>query len=387
VIGVTGTNGKTTTTYLIEAGLAGTGRRTGLIGTVETGAGGHRKRSVFTTPEAPDLQRGLAEMAREGVETVALEVSSHALDQHRVDETWFEICVFMNLAPEHLDYHGTIEQYYASKALLFDPVRCGRALICVDDEWGRRLASQAKVPVLTFGCSGPADVTIELVKSGLDGTTVRLGGTEPNVEVSGSVVGPCNAANLAAAYLAVAASGVGRAEAVEALAEAPSVPGRFELIEAGQSFLVVIDYAHTPAALRERIETARQLQSPGARVHVVVGARGGRDRLKRQDIGRAASLADEVVLTTDSPGREDPQEIIAQVRLGLTQGAMAGVFVEKDRRAAIGRAIARARPGDVVLIVGRGHETEYIVDDRRIEMDDREVARDALADLVWNTRP
>jgi UDP-N-acetylmuramoyl-L-alanyl-D-glutamate--2,6-diaminopimelate ligase len=381
VIGVTGTNGKTTTTYLLEAALAGGGRRTGLIGTVETRVGERRERSAFTTPEAPDLQRTLADMARAGVENVAIEVSSHALDQHRVDETWFEVAVFMNLAPEHLDYHGTIEQYYASKALLLDSVRCGQALVCVDDEWGRRLASQAEVPVLSFGSSGPADITVELVKSGLDGTTVLLGGAEPDVEVSAPVIGKCNAANVAAAYLAATASGVGRSEAVHALSTAPSVPGRFELVEAGQDFLVVVDYAHTSAALRDRIETARELRAPGAAVHVVVGARGGRDREKRQDIGRAASLADEVVLTTDSPGREDPMVIIAELRLGLTQGASAGVLVEEDRRAAIGGAIARARPGDVVLVVGRGHETEYVVDDRRIELDDRQVAREALANL------
>ena len=379
VIGVTGTNGKTTTTYLLEAALSGGGRRTGVIGTVETRVGLRRVRSEFTTPEAPDLQRELAGMVRDGVENVAMEVSSHALDQHRVDETWFGTAVFMNLSPEHLDYHGTIEQYYASKASLFEPARCGRALVCVDDEWGRRLASQVRVPVVTFGSSGSPDVTVELVKSGLEGTTVRLGGTEPDVEVSAPVVGPCNAANLAAAYLAATASGVGRAEALDALAGAPRVPGRFELVDSGQEFLVVVDYAHTPEALRERIETARELRGPDAFVHLVVGARGGRDRVKRQHIGRAAALADKVVLTTDSPGGEDPRAIITEIRLGMTESDMAGVVVEEDRRAAIHHAIEGARAGDVVLVVGRGHETEYVVGDRHIELDDRQAAREALA--------
>jgi UDP-N-acetylmuramoyl-L-alanyl-D-glutamate--2,6-diaminopimelate ligase len=383
IAGVTGTNGKTTTTYLLHAALAAAGWRAGLLGTVETRIGRHRWSSPLTTLEAPDLQRAFARMRSEGVRAAAMEVSSHALDQHRVRGVRFDVAVFTNLAPEHLDYHGTIEQYYYAKSLLFDPELSRRALVCVDDEWGARLAAQCPIPVTTFGRDRAAQARIRCACSDAWGTRVVLECADGCVELSTCTMGACNTGNLAAAYLAARAMGVPPHAAAYGMAHCPPIPGRSEAVDVGQPFLVVVDYAHTPDALAAQIATARGLARPGGRVCVVVGCRGGRDRYKRPETGRVAATADVAVLTSDSPAEEDPGEIVSQMLAGTLGRRDARIIVELDRAAAIRQAIGLARPGDVVLICGRGHETRQRLAGRVVQLDDREQARAALADLGW----
>ncbi len=378
VVGVTGTNGKTTTCELIRACIDADGRVAGQIGTIATHVGHHREPASMTTPAPADLQRHLWRMVQAGVQAVAMEVSSHALDQYRVDGVAFDVGVFTNLDTEHLDYHGTMEHYWASKARLFEARRCRQALVCVDDVWGVRLAHQVDVPVVTFGTSRTADVRYTVEEHGLAGSVVHLDGPDGHLRIPTSMVGSVNGPNVVAAYLAARALGVDRDVAVSALAGCPAPPGRFELVDVGQPFLVVVDYAHTPQALASLIATARRCAPVGGQVRVVVGARGGRDRLKRPRTGAVAASAGWTVLTTDSPGREDPWSIIEQLRLGTVEVPHAEVHVEPDRRRAIALAIASARPGDVVLIVGRGHEVAQHIGDRRVPFDDRREARNAL---------
>lgn len=381
IAGVTGTNGKTTTAFLIERAFAAAGWRTGLLGTIETRIAGRGTPSAFTTPEAPDLQRALASMVAKGVHGVAMEVSSHGLDQHRLDGTQFKVALFTNLAAEHLDYHGTMEQYWSAKAKLFAAGRCRRAVVCIDDEWGVRLAAQAEVPVTTFGTNPDADVVMKVVSSDLSGTAVRLSGALGEVELYAPLIGSCNAQNIAGAYLAALSMGVPMQAAALGIAGSGGVPGRFEVVEAGSPFMVVVDYAHTPNALAALIDTARSVASPGGRVIVVVGSRGGRDRLKRPQTGRVAASADIAILTSDSPGYEDPGTIVHEMMAGTLDVAGADIVVELDRRRAIETAVSRAGPGDVVLLVGRGHETSQNSGGRAVPFDDRLVAQEMIRAL------
>ncbi|WP_280671784.1 MULTISPECIES: UDP-N-acetylmuramoyl-L-alanyl-D-glutamate--2,6-diaminopimelate ligase [unclassified Kitasatospora] len=383
IAGLTGTNGKTTVSYLLHSALVAAGWPAARLGTVETRIGRHRWTSPLTTLEATDLQRVFARMRSEGVRTVAMEVSSHALDQHRVGGIAFDVGVFTNLEAEHLDYHGTMEQYYYAKSLLFTPERCRQALVCVDDDWGVRLAHQSSVPTTTFGRTDRAQFRITDATSDLSGTRIRLEGADGSVELSAPVVGTCHATNVAAAYLAARALGVSAQAAAIGIASCEPIPGRSELVDVGQPFLVVVDYAHTPGALTAQISTARRLVARGGQVHLVVGCRGGRDRYKRPDAGRAAMAADTVILTSDSPGDEDQQGIVSQMLAGTLDRPDREVVVELDRAAAIDSAVAAARPGDVVLILGRGHETTQSVAGRAVPFDDRGHARAVLTARGW----
>ncbi|GAB2718972.1 UDP-N-acetylmuramoyl-L-alanyl-D-glutamate--2,6-diaminopimelate ligase [Kitasatospora kifunensis] len=383
--GVTGTNGKTTTSYLLHAAFVAAGWRAGQLGTVETRIGEHRWASALTTLEAPDLQRVFARMRAERVKAAAMEVSSHALDQHRVAGVAFDVGVFTNLAAEHLDYHGTMEQYYYTKSLLFAPGRCRQAVVCVDDEWGRRLAAQAQVPVLTFGHSACAEARITETRCDRSGTLIRLDCADGLVELTAPVLGSCNSTNVAAAYLTARAMRVPAGPAAAGIAGCAPIPGRSELIDAGQPFLVLVDYAHTPGALEGQLATCRDLAARGGRVHLVIGCRGDRDRYKRPETGRVAASADTAILTSDSPGDEDPRAIVEQMLVGVLDRPDGQVVLEPDRAAAIRLAITRARPGDVVLIVGRGHETTQQVAGRELPFDDRRHARAALAACGWAT--
>ncbi|MHB8220274.1 MAG: UDP-N-acetylmuramoyl-L-alanyl-D-glutamate--2,6-diaminopimelate ligase [Acidimicrobiales bacterium] len=378
VVGVTGTDGKTTTCELLRSCIEQGGATAGQIGTIYNRFGDHLEPATLTTPQAPDLQELLDRMRRSGVEAVAMEVSSHALDQHRTDGTEFEIGVFTNLSPEHLDYHGTVEHYWASKARLFEPGRCRQAVIGVDDEWGRRLAALARVPSLTFGRGPDADVQVRVGMGDLNGFVVELVGSGEHVRIRTRLVGGVNAGNVAAAYLAARGLGISRQAAIDGIEQCPRPAGRFEVVDAGQPYLVVVDYAHTPVAIAALVETGRGLVGPGGHVIVVAGARGGRDRFKRPAIGRAVAGADRAFLTTDSPGDEDPRTIIEQLWLGSMEVPGAHVVIEVDRVAAIESAIAQARPGDVVFIVGRGHETVRHVSGHEELLDDRDVARRAI---------
>jgi UDP-N-acetylmuramoyl-L-alanyl-D-glutamate--2,6-diaminopimelate ligase len=384
LIGVTGTNGKTTTAYLTESALARAGRATGLISTVCSRFGTWNEHATFTTPDAPHLQRTLARMRQAGADSVVMEVSSHGLDQQRVEGIGFDFAVWLNLAQEHLDYHGTMEHYYATKAKLFEAQRSQRGLVCLDDAWGRRLAAQTNVPLTTFGRFPSANVTVEVLSTGLDGTSIRLHRSrQGDVDIHGPIPGRINAANIAAAYLTAEALGLDPDAAALGIAEAPGVPGRFERVDAGQPFLVIIDYAHTPDALESLLVMAQTLTVPGGKVHLVLGSRGHKDRFKRPVTGRTATMADDPIFTTDSPGAEDPQAIINQMLVGALAAGHERVRVELDRTAAISLAIKAARPGDVVLLVGRGHEQQRSMGAATERFDDRAVALDALAAVAY----
>ncbi|HVM01727.1 MAG TPA: UDP-N-acetylmuramoyl-L-alanyl-D-glutamate--2,6-diaminopimelate ligase [Acidimicrobiales bacterium] len=360
VVGITGTNGKTTTAELLAAVLRAAGRPTGVIGTLT----GPR-----TTPEAPDLQAALAAQLAAGARAVALEVSSDALVQHRVDATWFGAVAFTNLSPEHLNTHGDMESYFGAKASLFDPGRAPLGVVNADDAWGRRLLDAAPLPAMVPYSLAAAE-GLELGPFGArfawEGRPValRLGG---RFNVSNALCAATVARELGVAAEAVA----------EGLSSFAGVPGRFERVAAGQPFAVVVDYAHTPAALEQVLEAARAEAGEG-RVLVVFGCGGERDRAKRPLMGAAAArLADVVVLTSDNPRGEDPGAILDEVRAGAA-GARS-LVVEPDRRAAIAGAIAGAAPGDVVVVAGKGHEAGQTAGGRTEPFDDRRVARAALA--------
>jgi UDP-N-acetylmuramoyl-L-alanyl-D-glutamate--2,6-diaminopimelate ligase len=379
LVGVTGTNGKTTVTHLLGAIGSAAGAKTGVVGTTGALAGEATTRLAHTTPEAPDLFRTLAEMRRAGVQLVALEVSSHALDQHRVDGLRHDVAVFTNLSHDHLDYHPTMEAYYEAKRALFRPTRSRLGVVGVDDPWGRRLAGESEVPVTTFALDADAEVRPAEVIADRDGTSFALGGATWRTKL----LGRFNAANAVAALLAARRLGIDDGAIRAGLGAAPHVPGRIEPVDAGQGFLVVVDYAHTPDSIRSVLGAVRPLAS--GRLIVVFGCGGDRDPSKRSPMGRAAtSSADLSILTTDNPRSEDPMEILREVTGGADLGGGAYV-VEPDRRRAIALALGQARPGDAVVIAGKGHETVQELGDRTLAFDDRAVAREELVALLERT--
>jgi UDP-N-acetylmuramoyl-L-alanyl-D-glutamate--2,6-diaminopimelate ligase len=357
VAGVTGTSGKTTTAFLLYAILAAAGRRPGLLGTVEARVGGERRGVVRTTPEAIDLQRTFREMLDAGDRSCAMEASSHASQLHRLDRVRFAVLVFTNLSQDHLDFHGTMESYFEAKRRLFVADR-PPAAINIGDEYGRRLA--AELPdALTFGFAPDAAIG----PAALDSVELKLRGR-------------FNAENALGALAAARLLGIDDAAIARGLESVRGVPGRFESVEEGQPFTVVVDYAHKPDALENVLRAARELTR--GRVICVVGAGGDRDRGKRPLMGRIVSeLADVAIVTSDNPRSEDPQAIIDEI----VAGAVAEVEVEPDRAAAIARAVELAREGDVVLIAGKGAEQGQQFADRTIPFDDREAAREALRTL------
>jgi UDP-N-acetylmuramoyl-L-alanyl-D-glutamate--2,6-diaminopimelate ligase len=366
VVGVTGTNGKTTVTHLLAAILAAAGRPTRIIGTLSPS----RASGVPTTPEATELQAELAAAVEAGQTAVAVEVSSHALDAGRVDATRFAAGIFTNLSPEHLDHHGTLERYFAAKARLFEPGRCEHAVINADDEHGRRLlADLASRPDQSVHPFSLADAT--QLRHHAGGADFRWRDTEVHLRLPGDF----NVSNAIAAATAAAALGVDPEEIAAGLGAATPVRGRFEVVDRGQDYAVVVDYAHTPDSLRAALLACRSLA--GGAVHVVFGCGGDRDPSKRPLMGSTADrFADRVTVTSDNPRSEDPETIIAAITAPMAERS--GVDAEPDRGRAIHRAVAQAEAGDVVLIAGKGHETEQILGDRRIAFDDREVAARAI---------
>jgi UDP-N-acetylmuramoyl-L-alanyl-D-glutamate--2,6-diaminopimelate ligase len=379
VVGVTGTNGKTTTACMLERAFAALGRTTGLIGTVGVRIAGRSVPVRHTTPEAPDLQRLLAEMRDGGVEAVAMEVSSHGLALGRVAATRFACGVFTNLSRDHLDFHGTMEAYEAAKAALFAGDLAERAAINVDDPTGRRWLERVAIPTTSFAIDAPADVRAEDVEVSAEGSRFTCVADGARVRVRVRMPGRHNVANALAALAAFRALGLSVDAAAEGIASLPGVPGRFERVDAGQDFAVVVDYAHTPDSLERALRAAREICA--GRLWVVFGCGGDRDRGKRPEMGRVATaLADRTIITSDNPRSEDPLAIVAEIEAGARAGG--GPYeVEPDRRAAIRRALAAARPGDLVLIAGKGHETGQQVGDRILPFDDRAVAREELAAL------
>jgi len=358
VVGVTGTNGKTTTAFLLYAILAAAGRRPGLLGTIESRVGGERRAVVRTTPEAIDLQRTFREMLDAGDRSCAMEASSHASELHRLDRVRFACLVFTNLSQEHLDFHGTMERYFEAKRRLFLGDDPPPAAINVGDEWGRRLAAD-RPDAVTFGTAPGAQVG----PGALAGIDLKLRGR-------------FNLDNALGALAAARLLGIDDAAIARGLESIRGVPGRFEAVDEGQPFEVIVDYSHKPQALESVLRTARELAS--GRVICVFGCGGDRDRGKRPLMGRVASeLADLVVVTSDNPRSEEPEAIIDEILSGVT----GEVEVELDRRRAIARALEQAREGDVVVIAGKGHEQGQELADRTIPFDDREVARETLRRL------
>jgi UDP-N-acetylmuramoyl-L-alanyl-D-glutamate--2,6-diaminopimelate ligase len=317
-------------------------------------------------------------MLRDGTQSVVMEVSSHGIDQHRIDSMRFEIAVFTNLSPEHLDYHGTMEQYFYTKARLFVPTLTNLAVIGTDTEWGQRLASQVSIDHVTYGPGPENDFVVSNIELVPTGTRFSLQHEGRVDRMTVPILGAHNAYNAAAAAAVGFLLGLDRDEIYAGIEGCHAVAGRFESIAMGQDFQVVVDYAHTPDAIRSLIETVR-LQSTKGRVILVAGARGRRDRLKRPELGRAAATSDLAILTADNPGDEEPAEIVALLLAGTVDVATSRIVVELDRRRAIGLAVEEARPGDTVLIVGRGHEQSLRVGSAVIYLDDREVARSAIA--------
>jgi UDP-N-acetylmuramoyl-L-alanyl-D-glutamate--2,6-diaminopimelate ligase len=380
MVGVTGTQGKTTTTRLLEGGLQRAGVTAGVIGTVGTRIAGKDVKTSLTTPEAPDLHALFARMREQRVTACAMEVSSHALVLGRVDGVVFDVAVFLNLGRDHLDFHRDVAEYYAAKASLFTPGRARLGLVNVDDEHGRRLAAEAPIPVRTFS-TRPGEVDADWravdVELGPQGSTFTVVGPDVRLEAGCPLPGDFNVANTLAAIAAAGEAGLDPARVAAGIAQGGGVPGRLERIEAGQDFTVVVDYAHKPDAVEAAIRTLRPLTD--GRVVVVIGAGGDRDAGKRPLMGEiAARLADLVVVTDDNPRTEDPAAIRAAVVDGARQGG-AEVVEIGDRRAAIAEAVSRAAAGDIVLIAGKGHETGQEVAGVVHPFDDRVVAREALA--------
>jgi UDP-N-acetylmuramoyl-L-alanyl-D-glutamate--2,6-diaminopimelate ligase len=375
MVGVTGTNGKTTTTYLLESIFRAAGLRPSVIGTTGVRIAGRHAPFERTTPEAPDLQRLLARMAGEGVTACAMEVSSHGLHQFRVDGTRFTCAVFTNLSQDHLDYHGTLEEYFRAKARLFTPELSERGVVNADAPEGGRLIAGASIPTTTFGLVQGADLRARNVEVSASGIAFDMDGSRVRSRLRGTF----NVYNCLAAAAAARQVGVDHAAIVEGIEVLRGVPGRLEPVECGQAFPVLVDYAHTPDSLENVLRAAREL-APGKLI-AVFGCGGDRDRGKRPLMGEAATrLADLTIVTSDNPRSEDPEAIIAEIEVGARRGGGAYVL-EPDRRAAIRTALAEASPIDVVVIAGKGHETGQEFRDRTIPFDDRVVAAEELAGL------
>ena len=379
VIGVTGTNGKTTTAWIARALLEACGERCGLVGTVTTLVGGQQLGAVRTTPEAIELHGLLRQMADAGDRCAAIEVSSHALELGRVDGVSFAAAIFTNLTQDHLDFHGDLESYWQSKRRLFLDHQPNLSVVNIDDPKGRELAAVLD-QVVSFGLDPSADWSASSVETRVDGSSFTLSYPGGSAELVTRLPGLFNVRNVLGALAAVCSLGFELDLAVSALALLEGVPGRFESIDQGQPFAVLVDYAHTPDSLENVLMAARGLTD--SRVVCVVGCGGDRDRSKRPLMGGiAAELSDLAIITSDNPRSEDPEAIISEVAAGAAGRAQTVV----DREAAIRLALESAKPGDVVLIAGKGHEQgQEFADAIKLPFDDREVAASALAEAGWS---
>ena len=377
VVGITGTNGKTTTAFLVREILEAAGVSCGLLGTVKQVVGGAEEEVERTTPEAIDLQATFRRMLAAGDRVCAMEVSSHALALHRCDAIHFEVALFTNLTQDHLDFHADMEDYFQSKRKLFES-EPRTAIVNVDDSYGRRIATEFDCQ--TFSVDGlQADFLAEDIRFDAAGAAfvAKSPGAEARVEMA--LPGDFNVANALGAFATAVALDIDPEAAAAGLAAASRVPGRFEPVDEGQGFAVLVDYAHTPDSLENILRAARRLTD--GRLICVFGAGGDRDREKRPRMGEAgAGLSDLAIITSDNPRSEDPEEIVAEVRAGIEDGS--NVEVEVDRRAAIALAFDRAEPGDTVVIAGKGHEQgQEFEDGRKLPFDDREVSREELRKL------
>ncbi|MQA99518.1 MAG: UDP-N-acetylmuramoyl-L-alanyl-D-glutamate--2,6-diaminopimelate ligase [Actinobacteria bacterium] len=384
MFGITGTNGKTTTTYILEAILRAAGERTGLIGTIETRIGDRVRPGVRTTPESLDLQRTLWDMVSEGVQSVAMEVTSHALALARVEGIHYRAAAFTNLTQDHLDFHSGIDDYFEAKRSLFVPERTDVALVNVDDEYGRRLRASTTVADLGYGLSTEAEWRAEDIRYDQWGTQFVIGASPDELKISTSLVGTFNVYNCLAATACAFVADVPAGSIEAGVRDLKAVPGRFESIDEGQPFAVIVDYAHTPDSLDNVLREARRLADLSqGRVVCAFGCGGDRDRGKRPLMGAVvARLADVVIVTSDNPRSEDPDAIIAEILEGVMAERPDGPDASLvDRAEAIASGMRSARSGDVFVIAGKGHETGQQFADRTIPFDDREVARDLIREL------
>lgn len=389
LVGVTGTKGKTTICFMLRAIFEAASKRSGVIGTIEVAFDGPIMRTfepgVRTTPLSIDLQRLLRRMVDSRVEFCAMEATSIGIHQGRLEGTEFDLAVFTNLSRDHLDeYHGTMESYYESKRMLFVGGQVEQALVDVDDEWGRRLQQQIGIECHTFGIETEADLRGIDIRPHEQGSRLRARGMGLDIDISTQLPGRVNVANALGAVGAAHLLGIDPDAIVRGVESLRTVPGRFERIEEGQDFTVMVDYAHTPASLHQALAAARdQIYVKGGQVVVVFGCGGDRDRTKRPMMGEvAAEGADAVVVTSDNPRSEDPLEILQQIEKGIVASPPPGGYrLVPDRAEAIEVAIRSAKTGDLVLIAGKGHETHQEFADRVIVFDDRDVARRVLRSL------
>lgn len=398
-IGITGTSGKTTTAYLIEGGLRAAaakvpdGGLTGLIGTVETRIGDERIKSERTTPEATDLEALFAVMRERGVRALAMEVSSHALVLGRVDGCVFDVAIFNNLSPEHMEFHSGMEDYFQAKAQLFTKARSRAGVVNLDDEYGKRLAEgESEVPVTTFSAEGhpDADWRAADVEVGTLGSTFTVHGPDGvTLRAASPIAGPFNVANALAAIVSLVVAGIDAQTAADGVAAVPGVPGRTERIDAGQPYLAVVDYAHKTDAVESVLRALRKVTD--GKLHAVLGCGGDRDPHKRAPMGAAvARLADTAVLTSDNPRGEDPLAILATMLAGAAEVPIherGTVLVEEERAVAIAAAVARAEPGDTVIVAGKGHEQGQDIAGVVRPFDDRQVLREAIEASLKSPQP
>jgi UDP-N-acetylmuramoyl-L-alanyl-D-glutamate--2,6-diaminopimelate ligase len=385
LVGITGTNGKTTTAFLLESIFRAAGIPSGLFGTIEYRLGDRKVPAGNTTPESLDLLTYFDELLKGGAQAAVMEVSSHALAQERVWGFRFAAAVFTNLTQDHLDYHKDFESYFAAKRRLFEGIGAGPPEVAVinrDDPWGRRMLELKYPRLLTYGMNSTAQVKVKQFSqsnSGLKATLVTPSGT---IEINSPLLGRANLMNILAATATALGLEIDPKAIGAGIASLSSVPGRFDRVDAGQPFLVLVDYAHTDDALRNVLRTARELTRN--RLIVVFGCGGDRDRAKRPLMGEAAgTLSDLVVLTSDNPRSEDPLRIMSDAMVGLQKTGRPYLAVE-DRETAISTALERAHEGDVVVVAGKGHETYQILKDRTIPFDDREVARRMLREMGYH---
>jgi len=376
--GITGTNGKTTTSYLLDSVLRAAGRTTALIGTIEYHLAGRVLPAANTTPESLELVKLFADLRQAGGTHATMEVSSHALALGRVYGLHFHTAVFTNLTRDHLDFHGTMEAYFAAKQSLFagaggPPPRF--AVLNSDDEYSREMALHPKTEVVWYGIGGNSTLRAQHVSSGFQGLRFDVQFGRVRFAVTSPLIGKFNVYNILAACGAGLSYGIPSETVARGIAELQAVPGRFERIDEGQPFVVVVDYAHTDDALRNVIAVARGLNPK--RIITLFGCGGDRDRAKRPLMGQAAAASDFVVLTSDNPRSEDPLAIMNDALVGIRRSDVAHV-VEPDRAAAIARAVKEAREGDIVILAGKGHEPYQVLKDRTIAFDDRAVAREVL---------
>ncbi len=375
-IGITGTNGKTTTSYMLRSILEQDGLSTGLIGTIQHLIGKKPVRASTTTPDPIEIQRFLAQMVDENQDAAVLEVSSHALDQARVEAVGFRVGVFTNLSQEHLDYHGSMEEYRNAKSRLFSSLdSTARAVVNIDDPTGTFISSRCGCPVLTYGFSPEADFRGKLQRLDIDGFSMVLETPEKEIEITSRLIGKHNVSNALAASAAASAFGVDLPAVKTGIEILAAVPGRVECVDVGQDFRVIVDYAHTDDALHSLLENIRPLTK--GRLITLFGCGGDRDAFKRPRMAEAATtFSDLTIVTTDNPRSEDPQKIIDDILAGCRPDAER--IVEPDRRKAIEKAVGRARGGDIVVIAGKGHEDYQILNSGVVEFDDRQVVKEVL---------